>query len=109
MNLLGQVFSLIYLRIKLSIKVGVNKYKAIIILDFYSRAYSLGVVVDSIEAVVSFDNKDIDSIKLAGWFIKSEYIQGVSKGKKGLVIILNLEAIFYEADFLDKKINLVAS
>lgn len=99
MNLRGQIIPVIDLRTKLAIKKGICKERTIIILDFDSHTHSLGVIVDSIEAVNSFDAKDIDNAEQSGLFIKSEYILGVAKEEKGLTMILHLKAILYAADY----------
>lgn len=99
MNLRGEVIPVIDLRTKLRLKKNATKERTIIILDFDSHSHCLGVVVDSIEAVNSYDTKDISAADDSVLFIRSEYILGVAKEEKGLTMILDLRAILYAADY----------
>lgn len=97
MNLRGQVIPVIDLRTKLGIQKGTAKEVTIIILDF--NPHSLGVIVDSIESVNSYEAKDISVAEEADLFIKSEFILGVAKKDKGLTMILHLKAILHIAEY----------
>lgn len=97
MNLRGEIIPVIDLRTKLRLKKITTKERTIIILDFDSHC--LGVVVDSIEAVNSYDAKDIAAADDSVLFIRSEYILGVAKEEKGLTMILDLRAILHAADY----------
>ena len=107
MNLRGQIIPVIDLRTKLGIKKGPSKEVTIIILDF--DPHSLGVIVDSIESVNSYESKDISVAEEADLFIKAEFILGVAKKEKELTMILHLKAILHIADFPIQKQSLNAA
>lgn len=107
MNLRGQIIPVIDLRIKLGIKKGVTKEMTIIILDFHP--HSLGVIVDSIESVNTYEADDISMADQDGLFIKSEYILGIAKKDKVLTIILHLQAILHASDFPLKEQGRIAA
>ncbi len=99
MNLRGQIIPVIDLRTKLAIKKGTSKEMTIIILDFDSETHSLGVIVDSVDAVNSFEAEDISKIEESVFFMKSEYVLGVAKSEKGLTMILQLKAVLHGVDY----------
>lgn len=97
MNLRGQVIPVIDLRTKLGVKKGTAQDVTIIILDF--NPHCLGVIVDSIESVNTYEAQDISIADEGDTFIKSEYILGIAKKDKLLTMILHLKAIFNIADY----------
>lgn len=105
MNLRGQVIPVIDLRVKLGINKGTAKEMTIIILDF--QPHSLGVIVDSIESVNSYEPADISMADQEGLFIKSEFILGIAKKEKSLTMILDLQAILHTSDFPLKEQGLM--
>jgi purine-binding chemotaxis protein CheW len=88
MNLRGQVISVIDLRIKLGMKPQVLKEMAVIICDL--KQIVLGVVVDSVNSVISPQKEDIKSKPDLKSARNSDYITGVYKSDKNLVMFLNL-------------------
>lgn len=97
MNLRGQIIPVIDLRTKLGVQKGKSKEMTIIILDFHP--HSIGVIVDSIESVNTYEAKDISSVEESHFFVKSEFLLGVAKEENGLTMILHLKAILHIADY----------
>jgi purine-binding chemotaxis protein CheW len=92
MNLRGQVIPVIDLRIKLKSKKceKINE-TTIIILDF--NPYSVGIMVDSIECVSTFEAGDISSTFEIESIVQSRLIIGVAKKEKSMTLILDLRAV----------------
>lgn len=89
MNLRGQVISVIDLRLKLKMPKGERVAEtAIIILDL--SPLSLGIIVDSVESVMSVANSEIQPPPEVGGS-NTAYIQGVANKDKKLILLLDLE------------------
>jgi purine-binding chemotaxis protein CheW len=88
MNLRGQVISVMDFRVKLGIKVGPSAETAVIICDL--TPICLGVIVDSIDSVVSpkeselADKPEIQSNK------STDYITGIYRREKDLILLLDI-------------------
>lgn len=90
MNLRGQVFSVIDLRLKFKMsKAEVTSETAIIILDL--SPLSLGVVVDSVDSVLAVEAKDFDPPPEIEGQVQMDYLMGVTKKDKKLILLLNIE------------------
>lgn len=88
MNLRGQIISVLDLRQKLGIKNNQQSETTVIICDFQS--FSVGVVVDSVNSVFAAHEEEISTkIDIQG-SKASEYISGVYRKEKTLVLILNI-------------------
>lgn len=98
MNLRGQVISVIDLRAKLNI-VGSKKTEelAIIILDF--EPFALGVVVDTVDCVTTYEGSNISQSLSADTSVNSKLIIGVAKEEHGMILILDLKAILNAHDY----------
>lgn len=85
MNLRGQVISVIDLRLKLGMTVGESSdEKAVIILDLgidQSTLY-LGVVVDSVNSVLSLEHSQISPTPEINSDRKTDYITGVARSEE---------------------------
>lgn len=88
MNLRGQVISVIDLRKKLMIKPTQSTETAIIICDMGS--FSLGVVVDSINSVITPNEVDISTKSGAQTSKTAEYISGVVKWNDQLIVLIDI-------------------
>jgi purine-binding chemotaxis protein CheW len=100
MNLRGQVITVMDLRTKLGIKAEMGAETSVIIADLGD--ISVGVVVDSINAVLNPDPKDLaEKPELSSGVKSSEYITGVYKKESGLVLLLNIAKLL---NFEDKQI-----
>ncbi|MCM2322675.1 MAG: chemotaxis protein CheW [Oligoflexia bacterium] len=89
MNLRGQVTSVIDLRLKFRMKKVENSAEtAVIIADL--APLSLGLVVDSINSVMAIRESDIADRPQIESSQSSEYIIGIAKRDKKLVLLLDL-------------------
>jgi purine-binding chemotaxis protein CheW len=88
MNLRGQVISVVDLRKKLSIKPDPAAESAIIICDL--GILSLGVVVDSINSVLSCESEKISPPPEMQAGKATDYIQGIFKNGDELVVLIEI-------------------
>lgn len=88
MNLRGQVISVLDLRLKLGIKPVAGSETAVIICDL--SPIVLGVVVDSINSVISPKQSEISEKPEIGTGKNSEYITGVYRRDKELILLLDI-------------------
>ncbi len=88
MNLRGQVISIMDLRQKLGVKPGVNTETAVIICDLNGN--SIGVVVDSVNTVLNPAATDISDKPEIQSNRPTDYITGVYRKDKKLVLFLDL-------------------
>src|SRR5690606_14120563 len=97
MNLRGQVISVIDLRKKLTIQAKENAEEAIIICDL--GEISLGVMVDSVNAVLSPHPQDILPKPPVESKVSTEYIQAVYRRNEHLVLFLDIAKALNAQDF----------
>ncbi|MBI3544117.1 MAG: purine-binding chemotaxis protein CheW [Deltaproteobacteria bacterium] len=88
MNLRGQVISIIDLRTKFGLKAELTSRSAVIVCDL--SPISLGIVVNSINAVLSISDQDIQPKPDIASNKNTAYITGVSKQGERLVLLLDL-------------------
>lgn len=88
MNLRGQVISVIDLRVKFGIKHEKSEDNAVIICDL--NPLCLGVVVDSVNSVLSLTSKDVNDKPEIDSKQRTDYISGVTRVGKKLVLLLEL-------------------
>ncbi len=88
MNLRGQVISVVDFRLKLNLKAAANNETAIIICDL--EPLVLGVVVDAINAVISPRPEDVSDKPDVQSSRNTDYITGVYRRDKRLVLLLDL-------------------
>lgn len=89
MNLRGQVITVLDLRLKFGMKPDTNNTEsAVIICDL--EGISLGVVVCSIESVLSLSSKQIQKRPEMLGQAKSDYITGVAKQDENLILLLDM-------------------
>ncbi|MFW7380203.1 MAG: chemotaxis protein CheW [Oligoflexus sp.] len=90
MNLRGQVISVIDLRVKFNMaSAEIGAETAIVILDL--NPICLGVIVDSVDAVLAMSQDQISPSPNIESSINTEYIVGVARVEKKLVLILDIE------------------
>lgn len=90
MNLRGKVISVIDLRLKFKMKEsGESPETTIIILDIDSL--SVGVIVDSVDFVLSPPAEEIQPAPDVEGHIGSEYVEGVVEHEEKLVLIVDIE------------------
>lgn len=89
MNLRGQVISIVDLRKKLKITPNESgKDQAVIIVDF--SGMNIGIVVDSINKVLTVHESDKQSMPELESQLNSSYIVGVHKKEDGLTVLLDV-------------------
>ncbi|OYZ20084.1 MAG: hypothetical protein B7Y39_11200 [Bdellovibrio sp. 28-41-41] len=102
MNLRGQVISVIDLRVKLKVgKASTTPETTIVILDV--NGLSLGVVVDSVNSVTSFENSMINEPPVHDSSTKTDYIFGVARQDKDLTLLIDLEKALNTDDLKTMK------
>jgi purine-binding chemotaxis protein CheW len=90
MNLRGQVISIIDLRLKFRMsKAEITPETSIIILDL--SPLSLGIIVDSIDSVLAVQSDHIQPPPDLENHSGNDYITGVTKKDKKLVLLLDIE------------------
>lgn len=88
MNLRGQVISIMDLRKKFNVKPRENAETAVIICDLGD--ISLGVVVDSVNSVLSADSKDIAEKPEFTSGDKADFVTGVYNKNSKLTLIVDI-------------------
>jgi purine-binding chemotaxis protein CheW len=89
MNLRGQVISIVDLRVKFKMKKAEKTQETtVVICDF--DTFSLGVVVDSVNSVMTLTQADISAKPEIESTINSSFITGVTRRDKKLVVLINL-------------------
>lgn len=104
MNLRGQVISVVDLRAKLKVgKTDATPETTIVILDV--NGLSLGVIVDSVNSVTSFDKSTISEPPIHDSTVKTDYISGVARNDKDLVLIIDLKLLLNSEDMSSLKLQ----
>jgi len=96
-NLRGTVLPVIDTRIKFGMpKTEYTTNTCIIVLDIEMDGDSIhvGALVDSVQAVLELDNKQIMPAPSIGSKYKSEFIEGVANIDDKFIMILNMDAVF---------------
>lgn len=104
MNLRGQVISIIDLRLKF--KMGKSDFgpeTAIIILDM--APLYLGVIVDSVDSVLGLTEEEISPSPDVETNVKTDYIEGVARKDKKLILLLNIEKTLNVEDLKALKVQ----
>jgi purine-binding chemotaxis protein CheW len=93
MNLRGQIISVVDLRKKLGITDKKEEIEeAVIILELGEM--NIGVVVDSINRVLTFKASEIVPAPEVDLLIKADYVGGVYRKENALTIILEVNKVF---------------
>ena len=97
LNLRGQVISIIDLRSKLKIgKAELASETTIVILDL--DGHFIGVVVDSVDAVLSFEASSISGPPAYDPTSGNDFIVGVAKKEKALILLIDLKKVLSNED-----------
>jgi purine-binding chemotaxis protein CheW len=96
MNLRGQVISVIDLRTKFNIKPEASSETAVIICDL--KPICLGVVVNSVNSVLSLLEKDINPRPEFQSSKASDYITGVTRKEEKLILLIDIARALDVAD-----------
>jgi len=105
MNLRGQIISVVDLRKKLNIKKSDASEEAVVIIDI--DGISIGMVVDTINKVLSFALEELVEIPEVRSQVNAKYIQGVYRNESKLTLLLDVESIF-DLDNIKKLSNIAA-
>jgi len=96
-NLRGQVISVLDLRQKLKLpKSETGLETTIIILDLEQS--QIGVIVDSVDCVLNFAPEDIEAAGNLDTFSNSQFLEGVAKKDKKLILLLDIAKTLTEKD-----------
>lgn len=90
-NLRGQVITVIDLRVKLGLKAAKGEEMAVIITDLGSTG--VGIVVDSINSVLAPKTDEISEKPNLAQNKAADYITGVFRKEKGLVLFLDINSL----------------
>ncbi len=102
MNLRGQVISVMDLRVKFKMqRADTTAETAIVILDL--SPLCIGVIVDSVDAVLALSSEDIIPPPDLESTISSDYLTGVARVDKKLVLILDIEKTLSVDDLVTLK------
>jgi purine-binding chemotaxis protein CheW len=101
MNLRGQIISVMDLRLKFNMKSSNTVETAVIICDLYPIC--VGVVVDSVNSVLSLSSKEILPKPEIESTKKTDYIIGVSKNDKRLVVLIDIAKVLNVEDLMHMK------
>jgi len=96
-NLFGDVIPVLDGRLKFGFpEAGSTRDTCILILVFEhgEQVVSSGIIVDSVEKVLTFEPEQIHSGTTVGNGFNAEFINGITSFNTELVVILNLEKIF---------------
>lgn len=63
----------------------------------------MGIVVDAIQEVVAIPEEKINKLPYINSRVKAEYIRGVAETPEGLKIILDVEKILNDEEFVSLK------
>lgn len=96
MNLRGQVLSCIDLRTKLGMKPIKSEEEAVVICDI--NGTQLGITVDMVNSVLVADKQEISPKPEIESGKSSEYITGVFRKEKRLVLLLDITKLFGKDD-----------
>jgi purine-binding chemotaxis protein CheW len=102
-NLRGQIIPIIDLRTKfeLPFKEYSERTCIIVVELLYNDVLTLmGMVVDSIKEVVSITDERVSKVPYLNAKIKSDYITGIAEIKEGVKIVLDIEKVLTEDEFV---------
>jgi len=94
-NLRGEIIPIMSLRLKFGLpEIEADDDTRIVIFKFDD--YNLGVVVDGVNEVVSFNDSDIESVTSITNDRSLDYIIGIAKADGRLITLLNIEKLIGE-------------
>ena len=90
-NLRGQIISIIDLKAKMSASPkNLNHGKTVIIFDL--ELSGIGIIVDSVDSVVTYDEKNLDNFKQHETMVQTDFILGIAKEDQSITILLDLKS-----------------
>jgi purine-binding chemotaxis protein CheW len=103
MNLRGQIISVIDLRTKFKFKTQSTQSDETAVVICNLNGVTLGVVVDSVNYVLTVDSKQIQDKPQIERSVKSEYILGVTQKDDKLVLLVDLAQALDVSDYTAAK------
>lgn len=97
-NLRGEVIPVMSLRLKFDFEEGEITGKTRILILKPDAQSSVGVIVDAVKEVLTFDSSMIDKVARDINDERAVYISGVGKYEDSLISILNIAEIFAEKE-----------
>ena len=95
-NLRGAILPVIDMRIKFGMENAADKKQTcIVVLEITTVGgkAQMGIVVDSVEDVLDIYEKDVEAAPSFGVEINTEFIHGMAKTDKGVIILLNIDKV----------------
>lgn len=105
-NLRGQIIPIIDMRIKFGLDFQeYNKRTSVIVveMEYDDDVMLMGLVVDSITEVIGIQEENIKKIPYINAKIKSEFIKGVANTQNGMEIVLDINKVLSEDEFVVLK------
>ncbi|MDD5067708.1 MAG: chemotaxis protein CheW [bacterium] len=105
-NLRGKVVPIMDLRQRFGIDVSQNTKKTSVIIVRVQNS-EIGIIVDSVIDVLNLHSDTVEPSLPVIEGLKSEFVDGVAKAEKKLIVIINIEKIFtsHEKLLLKEKFN----
>jgi purine-binding chemotaxis protein CheW len=100
-NLFGDIIPVFDGRLKLGLPETENTRETcilILVFELDGHSYSSGIIVDSVEKVLIFEQEQIYPSPTTGNGIDAEFINGIAVFNDESVVILNIEKIFSEEE-----------
>lgn len=115
-NLRGAILPVIDMRIKFGMESAADKKETcIVVLEIVKGGgrVQMGIVVDSVKDVLDIYEKDVEAAPSFGVEINTEFIHGMAKTDKGVIILLNIDKVLttdeiagvFDADINNNKEN----
>ncbi|MDG5799767.1 chemotaxis protein CheW [Marinilabiliaceae bacterium ANBcel2] len=105
-NLRGSVLPIVDTRIKFGLSaVEMTKNTSILVVnvDIEGEMINVGLLVDSVHAVLKLSNDELLSPPSLGSKYKSEFITSMARVKDKFFIVLNIDAVFSAEDHINIK------
>jgi purine-binding chemotaxis protein CheW len=110
-NLRGNAVPVVDMRLKFGMSQIENTVDTCIIIlevNYAGAILMLGALVDSVREVVNMSEKDIEPAPRMGAAVKADYIKGMARQGNQFIIIIDVDAVFSEAELsisIDAKAN----
>jgi purine-binding chemotaxis protein CheW len=92
-NLRGSIIPIVDIRGKFGLERKEHDMNTAIIINEVNGV-NIGFIVDRVEDVLTFDEKDLREPPKFGSHIDTSYIQGVAEVGSGVILILDMEKVF---------------
>ncbi|MEM1107864.1 MAG: chemotaxis protein CheW [Planctomycetota bacterium] len=101
-NLRGRIIPVIDMRERFGLTASSEEEDArIIVVEVGTTGRVIGFTVDRVHEVLRLDASIVDPAPTAGSAINADFIRGVGKLEQRLLILLDLDRLFTDADFIE--------